>query len=84
MSTRAEIEAELEIVKGKVADLLANPRPNYSVGDTKMDWGSYLESLNKIRWELETKVRAYPSERWDSFDITTDQYGHDKADYHEG
>lgn len=81
MSTRDEISAELETVKAKIADLLDNPRPNYRVGDTSMDWGSYLESLNKIRWEYEQRLGQFATESWDSFDTSTDRFGTDRAEY---
>lgn len=81
MSTRADLEAELVTVKANIAAMLADPRPNYRVGETTMNYGDLLDSLTKYRWELETKIGSIPTEAWDSVDVSTDCFGQDTAEY---
>ncbi len=68
--TSTVLEAQLLAIQTAITTALANPAPNWSVGDVSFDQKDYLDMLFKQQAAVIEQLRAIPSEV-----ITTSQDG---------
>lgn len=60
--TQAVLEAQLTAIQAAITTALANPAPNWSVGQVKFNQTEYLQFLYKQQDALIEQLRAIPSE----------------------
>lgn len=77
------LEEQITSLQALIVTVQTNPRPNYRVGDTSMEWGTYLKQLYEIQFELQSRVNQQPVEGWETLDVSVDAWGNDLADYFE-
>ncbi len=64
-----------------IANLLASPRPNYSVNGVKMDFGDLLEKMNEFRATIIARMNSIPAEGSDAFQDDVSIFGEDLTHY---
>lgn len=62
MSTREELETELEEVNAKLAEA-REKGPSASFGPVNMDWTSWMRELREQRREIREELRQIPYEK---------------------
>lgn len=80
-NTSAYYTTQLATIDTKIDALLANPRPNYKVGNTSMDYGDLLETLYGIREKILLKLQSMQSESFETLNTDVNVFGQDIADY---
>jgi hypothetical protein len=72
---------QLRRLDAKIDSFIDNPRPNYMVGETRMDYGSLLNTLYTLREKIFQKLQSLQSESFDNLNTDINQFGQDIADY---
>lgn len=80
-NTAAYYTTQLTLIDSKIDALLTNPRPNYKVGNTSMEYGNLLETLYKIREKILLKLNSLQSESFETLNTEINRFGQDIADY---
>ena len=80
-NTTAYYTTQLTTIDAKIDALLANPRPNYKVGNTSMDYGDLLETLYGIREKILLKLNSLQGESFETLETDVNVFGQDMADY---
>lgn len=60
--TQAELETMEANYQTAINNLLANPKPNYKVGEHSYSWGSYLDILQKGLKNIQEQLANVPVE----------------------
>ncbi len=80
-NTAAYYSTQLTAIDAKIDALIANPRPNYRVGDTAMNFGDLLNTLYEIREKILMKMQSIQNESFETINTDINQFGQDIADY---
>lgn len=80
-NTSAYYTTQLTAIDAKIDALIANPRPNYRVGNTSMDYGDLLKTLYEIREKIVAKLNSMQGESFDTIVTDVNVFGQDLADY---
>lgn len=80
-NTAAYYTSQLTAIDVKIDALIANPRPNYKVGNTSMDYADLLETLYKIREKILAKMNQVQGESFETLETDVNVFGQDLADY---
>ena len=68
-------------IEDRLNDILADPRPNYSVNGITMAYGTMMQSLVDMREKLLNQLNSIPAEGWDTLDQDITNFGRDVASY---
>lgn len=80
-NTAVYYTTQLTLIDSKIDALLTNPRPNYKVGNTSMDYADLLETLYKIREKILSKLNSIQNESFETLETDVNEFGEDLADY---
>lgn len=80
-NTVAYYTTQLTTIDAKIDALLANPRPDYKVGNTSMNYAGLLKTLYEIREKILAKISSLDSESFETLNTDVNQFGQDIADY---
>lgn len=80
-NTTAYYTTQLTTIDAKIDALLANPRPDYKVGNTSMNYAGLLKTLYEIREKILLKLNSLGSESFETLDTDVNEFGQDLADY---
>lgn len=73
-SKLAAIDAQLDL-------MIANPRPNYKIGNTSMDYGDLMEKLEAMREKTLMLLQSMQGESFETLNTDVNPFGQDIADY---
>ncbi len=79
--TSAALEAQLTAIQTAITTALANPAPNWQVGDVSFDQQDYLDMLFKQQKEVIEQLRAIPSEVVTTVQNAVGTLGNDATEY---
>lgn len=79
--TVAQLEAQLTLVQTAITAALANPLPNYKVGDTSYDHADYIKMLFNTQKQLKDMIQEVPAEAVGTLQDGVNVIGEDLADY---
>lgn len=80
-NTAAYYTSKLAALDTAIDSLLANPRPNYKVGNTMMEYGDLLDKLEKARDRCLQLLNSVQAESWETLDTDINVFGQDISDY---
>lgn len=80
-NTTAYYTTQLTTIDAKIDALLANPRPDYKVGNTMMNYAGLLKTLYDIREKILLKLNSLQSESFETLNTDVNEFGQDVADY---
>lgn len=72
---------QLTAVQSAITTALANPRPNWSVGQVRMDQSSYLKYLMEMQDSLIKQLQSFPAEVVTTGHQAIDEFGVDFTQY---
>lgn len=76
------LETQLTAVQAAITTALANPRPDWAVGQVKMSQGAYLKMLMEQQDKLITQLKSFPTEVVNTTQNAIDEFGSDMTSYH--
>lgn len=79
--SQESVAAELAIVQAAIANFLANPAPDWSVGQVKFSQGDYLKTLCDQRDALIKQLRSFPCESIDTVQNAVGVFGNDATEF---
>ena len=53
-----QVRHQIDAVAALIADLLANPKPDYSIGGKSVSWGAYLGQLLQSQKDLFAQLQT--------------------------
>lgn len=68
-NTDADYQTQITNIDAAIANVIANPRPNYTVGSVRYDMADFLKSLYDVRERILKAWKALPADGW----VTTQQ-----------
>lgn len=77
----ATLDAQLTAVNAAITTALANPSPNWSVGQVRFSQGDYLKTLSEQRDALIKQLRSFPCEAIDSVQNNVGAFGNDGTEF---
>lgn len=80
-NTAAYYTTKLAAIDAAIDGLLANPRPDYKVGNTMMNYADLLEKLEKARDRCLQLLQSVQAESLETINTEVNQFGQDIADY---
>ena len=80
--TQADLEAQLTTIQTKIAAAIANPSPNWRVGQVSFDQKTYLESLYEAQNMIIKQLRSIPSQAVDSVQNQVGPFGNDATEFY--
>lgn len=80
-NTAAYYTTQLTTIDAKIDALLSNPRPDYKVGNTSMNYAGLLKTLYDIREKILFKLNSLGTETFETLDTDINEFGQDVADY---
>ena len=75
------LEAQLTLVQTALNTALANPQPNWRVGQVTMNHANYLKMLFEQQDNLIKQLKSFPTEVVVSHQNQIDGLGHDQTEY---
>lgn len=75
------LEAQLTQVQAAITTALANPRPDWSVGQVRMNQSSYLKYLMEMQDGLIKQLQSIPAEVVSTVHQAIDEFGQDFTQY---
>jgi len=75
------LEAQLTLIQTAINTALANPQPNWKVGQVSMNHSEYLKMLFEQQDGLIKQLKEIPSEVVVSHQNDVDELGHDQTEY---
>jgi len=72
---------QLAAIDAKIDQMVANPRPDYKVGDTQMNFAKLLETLYSIREKIVNRLNEMQSDAYETLNTDVNVFGQDIADY---
>jgi hypothetical protein len=79
--TLAYYQGQLTAIDVKIDAMIANPRPDYKVGETSMNFGSLLDKLYAIREKIVNMLNSMQAEGFETINTDVNPFGQDLADY---
>lgn len=83
-NTDLDYQTQLANIDAAIATLIANPRPNYSVGSVKYDMGSFLAQLYTVREKILLAWKSVPADGWETTQEDINVFGQDLDAYLNG
>jgi hypothetical protein len=80
-NTDADYQTQLANIDAAIAAVIANPRPNYTVGSVSYQMGSFLETLYSIREKILKAWKAVPADGWETTQQDVNVFGQDLDAY---
>lgn len=80
-NTSAYYTTQLTAIDAKIDALIANPRPDYKVGNTSMNYAGLLKTLYDIREKILLKLNSLQGESFETINTDINEFGQDVADY---
>lgn len=80
-NTVAYYQTQLTAIDAKIDAMIANPRPDYRVGDTSMAFGDLLEKMYAIREKIVLRLNTMQTEGFETINTDVNPFGQDLADY---
>lgn len=80
--TQADLETQLTAIQAKIATAIANPTPNWRVGQVSFDQKTYLESLYEAQDKIIKQLRSIPSQAVDTVQNAIGPLGHDATEFY--
>ena len=81
VNTLAYYKGQLTNIDAKIDAMIANPRPDYKVGDTSMAFGGLLTKLYDIREKIVNRINSMQGESFETITSDINPFGQDLADY---
>jgi hypothetical protein len=81
MSIQLDIEAQLAAIALAITTAIANPAPNWTVGNVRFDQAGYLAMLLEQQGKLLEQLRDVPSESIDAIQNEVGPLGTDGTEY---
>ncbi len=72
---------QLAALDAKIDTMISNPRPDYRVGNTSMNFGSLLEKLYAIREKIVNRINEMQTPTFETLNTDVNPFGQDLADY---
>lgn len=79
--TSAQLDTLIESTRSALATALANPKPNYRLGERTVNFADYIKTLREQLHELVAMQSEMPSEQVRDFDYSIDATGEDYTEY---
>ena len=79
--TAAQIDSLIESTRSALATALADPRPNYAIGDRRVDYASYIKILREQLTAFRAMKADIPAESLRDFDYDITDTGEDNTEY---
>ncbi len=80
-NTAAYYTTKLAAIDAAIDNLVANPRPNYKVGNTMMNFGDLIGQLEKARDRCLQLLQSLQNESFETLNTDINVFGQDLADY---
>jgi hypothetical protein len=80
-NTDADYATQLANIDAAIANVIANPRPNYTVGSVSYQMGSFLATLYDVRERTLKAWKAVPADGWETVQSDTNVFGQDLNAY---
>lgn len=80
-NTTAYYTSKLAAIDAAIDKLIANPRPDYQVGQTRMNMQGLLEALEKTRDRCLYLLNSIQPEAFETLNTDVNEFGQDVADY---
>lgn len=80
-NTAAYYTSKLAAIDTAIDNLLANPRPDYKVGNTMMNYASLLEKLEAARNRCLELLNSFQGESFETINTDVNEFGQDISDY---
>ena len=76
------LEIQLTAIQAAITAALANPRPDWQVGQVRMNQSAYLKMLFDQQKALIDELKAFPAEVINTVNDRIGLFGHDMTEYH--
>jgi hypothetical protein len=76
------LETQLTLIQTAISTALANPRPDWSVGQVKMSQGGYLKMLFEQQDSIIKQLKEIPAEVVNTANDRVTAFGEDMTEYH--
>lgn len=76
------LETQLTSVQAAITTALTNPRPDWQVGQVRMQHSQYLKMLFEQQDKLIKQLKEFPAESVDTHGNRISLFGHDLNEYH--
>ncbi len=80
-NTAAKYQAQLILIQTAIDTALANPKPNYRVGQVTYNHADYINMLFDQQKKLIEMINSSPQESMDTVNGRIDEFGQDLTDY---
>lgn len=80
-NTLAYYTTKLAAIDTAIDNLVSNPRPDYKVGNTSMNFGALLGQLEKARDRCLSLMQSLQGESFETIQTDVNIFGQDLADY---
>jgi len=80
-NTDADYQTQITNIDAAIAAVIANPRPNYTVGSVSYQMGNFLETLYGIREKILKAWKAVPADGWETTQQDVNVFGQDLNAY---
>lgn len=72
---------QLTQIQAAITAALTNPRPNWQVGQVRMDQASYLKYLMEMQDQIIKQLSSIPAEVVTTTHVAIDEFGQDLTQY---
>ncbi len=73
--------AKLALIDTAISNLITNPRPDYKIGNTSMNFGALLGQMEKARDRCLFLMQSLQAESFETIQTDVNIFGQDLADY---
>lgn len=80
-NTDASYATQIANLDAAIANVIANPRPNYTVGSVSYQMGTFLTQLYEIREKTLKAWKAVPADGWETTQQDMNVFGQDLNAY---
>ena len=80
-NTDTDYQTQIANIDAAIAAVIANPRPNYTVGSVSYQMGNFLEQLYSVREKILKAWKSVPSDGWETTQQDTNVFGQDLNAY---
>lgn len=80
-NTDAAYQTQIANIDAAIATLIANPRPNYTVGSVTYQMGDFLAKLYDIREKILKAWKEVPADGWETTQQDINYFGQDLDAY---
>ncbi len=80
-NTDADYQTQIANIDAAIANVIANPRPNYTVSSVRYDMGDFLKTLYDVRERILKAWKAVPADAWETTQQDVNVFGQDLNAY---